>query len=42
MALGFLEELVGAKITQNISAMSEIAQRNNAEDDPFAAVHGLI
>ncbi|KIJ49085.1 hypothetical protein M422DRAFT_28095 [Sphaerobolus stellatus SS14] len=42
MALAFLEELIGAKATEAICAAVEIAQRNTAEDDPFAAVHGLI
>ncbi|KIJ52990.1 hypothetical protein M422DRAFT_155717 [Sphaerobolus stellatus SS14] len=42
MALAFLEELVGPKITEHIAAMSEIAKRSDAGDDPFAAVHSLI
>ncbi|KIJ49084.1 hypothetical protein M422DRAFT_161495, partial [Sphaerobolus stellatus SS14] len=42
MALGFLEELVGAKVAEAIRSAVEIAQHNTAEDDPFAAVHGLV
>ncbi|KIJ30629.1 hypothetical protein M422DRAFT_186897 [Sphaerobolus stellatus SS14] len=42
MALAFLDELVGPKITEQIAAISEIAKRSDAGDDPFAAVHGLI
>jgi hypothetical protein len=42
MALAFLDHLVGSKTAALIRGMIEIPEKEGPEDDPFAAIHGLV
>jgi len=42
MALALLKELVGPEVTTKIRVMAEIAEDKGSEEDPFAAIHGLV
>lgn len=41
MALAFVEHLAGAEISNAIRSVREVA-KHTEDDDPFAAVHGLV
>lgn len=41
MALAFVEHLVGAEISSAIRGAVEVT-KHTEDDDPFAAIHGLV
>lgn len=41
MALSFVDHLVGPQIARSIRGLHEISEHTQ-EEDPFAAIHGLV